>query len=175
MNQAHVLSQDSITLRPIELSDTDYIVKWRNSDFVKQRMINKELSKEMHVNWFRTKVMTGDVVQFIIEFDNNPVGTVFLKDIDRNNQNAEFGIFIGEKTATNKGIGAVAAKRIISLGFSELKLHKIFLRVLADNQAAIKCYEKAGFSYEGTAKEMVYLDGSYVDVVFMSIICGQSA
>lgn len=50
-------------------------------------------------------------------------------------------------------------------------LHKIFLRVFSNNISAIKAYEKAGFIYEGTAKEDILLpDGTYQDIVFMSII-----
>lgn len=37
---------------------------------------------------------------------------------------------------------------------------------------AIKCYEDAGFGYEGTAKEMVRLNGIYHNIVFMSKIAG---
>ncbi len=50
-------------------------------------------------------------------------------------------------------------------------LHKIFLRVFSNNLAGIKAYEKAGFTYEGTAKEDILLpNGNYQDIIFMSII-----
>lgn len=50
-------------------------------------------------------------------------------------------------------------------------LHKIFLRVFSNNISAIKAYEKAGFVYEGKAKDDILLpDGKYQDINFMSII-----
>lgn len=161
---------DKVKLRAISEADTALMVKWRNCDAVKSRFIRREFTAEMHQNWLKTMVFTGKVAQFIIELDDKPVGSVFLRDIDKENGSAEFGIFIGEDSARGVGCGTEAAKLIIEYGFNELNLHRIFLRVLSDNEPAIKSYKKVGFSYEGRARDMVFLDGKYVDVVFMSII-----
>ena len=97
--------------------------------------------------------------------------TLEENDIDTNNKKAEFGIFIGEDLARGKGIGTESTILTIKYGFEELKLHKIFLRVFANNYSAIKAYEKAGFIYEGTAKDDIMLpNGEFQDIVFMSII-----
>ena len=98
------------------------------------------------------------------------MGSVFLRDIDYQNKKAEYGIFIGEDTARGKGIGTEAAKSIVQYGFAELKLHKIFLRVLADNKGAIKSYENAGFVQEAYLKDEVLLNGEYRDIVLMAVI-----
>ena len=37
----------------------------------------------------------------------------------------------------------------LSYAFGEMKLSRIYLRVASTNQAAIRCYEKAGFKKEG--------------------------
>ena len=49
-----------------------------------------------------------------------------------------------------------------------LHLHRISLRVLAENAAARRSYEKAGFVQEGVFRDMELLDGAYRDVVFMA-------
>ena len=127
---------------------------------------------EGHTNWLENVVKTGRAAQFIIyEKDENvPVGSVFLRDIDYQNKKAEYGIFIGEDTARGKGMGTEAAKSIVQYGFTELKLHKIFLRVLADNKGAIKSYENAGFVQEAYLKDEVLLNGEYRDIVLMAVI-----
>ena len=48
--------------------------------------------------------------------------------------------------------------------------HKIFLRAFADNQAAIRSYEKAGFVQEGYFKDEVRIDGRFRDLVFMAVL-----
>lgn len=164
----------NIQLRKINIEDTDNIIKWRNNPNVKKNFcLQKDLTREEHLNWFNNKILTGEVVQFII-IDNDldiPVGSTYLRDIDTNNKKAEFGIFIGEDLARGKGIGTESTILTIKYGFEELKLHKIFLRVFANNYSAIKAYEKAGFIYEGTAKDDIMLpNGEFQDIVFMSII-----
>lgn len=162
-----------VKLKPIDESDTANIVKWRNSESVRENFLYRDLfTVESHTNWLRNMVWTGKAAQFII-YDNGTgqaVGSVFLRDIDELNKKAEFGIFIGEESARGKGIGTEAAKLILKYGFQTLKLHKIFLRVLAENENAVKSYRKAGFVQEAYLKDEVILDGMYKDIILMAII-----
>lgn len=172
-----IIKSQRLVLRPITENDTDLIVCWRNKDFVKNNFLyREELTEEIHNNWLETKVKTGNVIQFIIEFEgeNNiiPVGSVYLRDIDYANSCAEFGIFIGDKKALGKGIGTETAKLILDFAHNQLGLHRIFLRLLADNTAAYKSYRKAGFVMEGIFRDMKKIDGKYMDVMFMSSIQG---
>lgn len=164
--------KNNVILRKITKEDTDNIVKWRNAPEVKKNFcIQDDMTREIHLNWFKNKIETGEVEQFIIidRTTNLPVGSTYLRDIDMKNMKAEFGIFIGENSARNKGIGTDATSLIVQYGFKELNLNKIFLRVFANNLGAIKAYEKAGFEYEGTAKEDIRLpSGEYQDIIFMS-------
>lgn len=166
--------KDEISIRKITIEDTDNILKWRNHPSVKKNFcLQEDLTKETHLNWFHNKILTREVEQFIIieEASNTPVGSIYLRDIDLKNSKAEFGIFIGEESARGKGYGTVATKLILKYGFETLGLHKIYLRVFTNNLSAIRAYEKAGFTYEGTAKDDIRLpNGSYQDITFMSII-----
>ena len=63
-----VLYGTKIKLRPITFYDTENILRWRNSSFVKQNFIFRDdLTAEMHISWLKNKVDTGQVVQYIIE------------------------------------------------------------------------------------------------------------
>ena len=164
----------NISLRDIKIEDTEKIVKWKNNENVKKNFcIQDDLTPEVHMNWFNTKILTGQVKQFIIKDEEQgiEVGSTYLRDIDNKNKKAEFGIFIGEDVARGKGIGTKSVELTVEYAFKELNLHKVFLRVFSNNISAIKAYEKAGFKYEGTAKDDIILpNGEYQDVIFMSII-----
>ena len=99
-----------------------------------------------------------------------PVGSVYIRDIDRNHNKAEYGIFIGEESARGKGIGSQTAVLMIQYCFEQLKLHRLFLRVFAENKQAICSYEKAGFVQEAYLKDDVRIQGEYRDIVYMGII-----
>ena len=130
-----------IYLRLMDYEDTDRIVSWRNSDAVRKNFIYQELfTRESHENWIRTRVETGDVVQMIIcELGTDkPLGSVYIRDIDRLHKKAEYGLFIGEPSARGRGLGTAAAKLMLRYCFEEEGLHRVYLRALAGNEQAIR-------------------------------------
>ncbi len=162
-----------IVLRPLDESDTELIVNWRNSSFVRNHFIFREdLTKDKHKKWIEEEIKSGRVVQYIIEKKESrkPIGSVYLRDINRKYLSAEYGIFIGEAEEKNKGFGTEAATIVLQIAFNSLGLHRVFLRVFQDNIRAIKSYEKAGFILEGVARDMVFIDGHFRNIVFMSAI-----
>ncbi len=164
---------ENLVLRSITSEDTDLILKWRNNENVKKYFIDqRELRKEDHMRWLKTKAETGSVVQFIITQKENgrAVGTVFLKDIDYQNRKAEYGVFLGEEDFIGKGIGTAVAGRMISYAFQELKLHKVYLRVFEDNLRAVACYEKAGFQKEALLKDDVLIHNEFRNIIIMGIL-----
>ena len=56
-----------VRLVPIQHSDTNLIVKWRNNPRVRNCFVFQEqFTVEMHENWLNTKVDSGEVIQFIV-------------------------------------------------------------------------------------------------------------
>ena len=173
MNKQYIDENVGIYLRLMTMEDTDNIVAWRNSDGVRKNFIYQELfTRESHENWIRTKVNTGQVVQMIIcdLATDTPLGSVYIRDIDRQHNKAEYGIFIGEASARGRGIGTAAAKLMLRYCFEEEGLHRIYLRALSGNDQAVRSYEKAGFVKEAVLKDDVRIDGKYCDIIWMAVI-----
>lgn len=171
--EKYINEQVGIYLREMTYDDTEDIIRWRNSEGVRKNFIYQGLfTKESHENWIKTMVETGKVVQMMIceTATNKPVGSVYVRDIDRTHNKGEYGIFIGEEAARGKGYGTAAAKLMIKYCFEELRLHRLFLRVYADNNQAIRSYEKGGFVKEAYLRDDVFVDGRYRDIVLMGII-----
>lgn len=140
----------NVRLRKITLQDTSNIVKWRNSEYVRKNLFTQDdLTEEMHINWFHSKVETGLCAQYIIVVEDNDelheIGTTFLKGINKEKKEGEFGIFIGEDAYRGKHLSSMATKEIIKIGFQELGLNRIWLSVFEDNLPAIKSYKNVGF------------------------------
>ena len=136
------------SLRVMEKEDTDRIVGWRNQDFVRRCFIyQKDFTREGHENWIRTMIDTGLAVQFIICIGQRPVGSVYLRDIDRTHQKAEYGIFVGERDAWGQGAGTWAAGEMIRYAF-----------------------EEEGLVKEAYLRDEVFLEGKYKDVIYMAVI-----
>ena len=153
------------------MEDTDLIVKWRNNERVRNNFVFKEVfTKELHENWFKTKIMTGLVEQFIIcenDNDNKPVGSVYFRDIDKEEKSAEYGIFIGEDDAIRKGYGNETAVLALTYAKETIGLKKVFLKAFAYNEVAIKSYSNAGFVKTKDLAQVECSDGQKSDMILM--------
>ena len=170
-----ILNKDGfrVILRTISQEDTENIIRWRNNEEVRKWFIDRRLfTKENHEYWLKEFVEKNKVYQFIINVPEvgKDIGSVYLRDIDEENRKAQFGIFIGENQYRSAGYGQQAAQLILKFGFDNLKLHKIWLKVLSDNKVAKSSYERAGFVQEGCFKDDIFVDGIYHDVIYMSCI-----
>ena len=167
---------DGIRLRAIEESDIPRFVEWLNDPEVyKHLRMMYPLGTDMEQAWFaRLKDRDPATRPMGIEIQH-PEGWVFIGNVGFNsidwiNRSGELGIFIGEKQYWSQGYGKKAMRLIVQFGFESLNLHRIMLRVHANNPRAIRSYEAVGFVHEGKLRDDLFQDGQYFDVLLMSIL-----
>ncbi|MFP4185418.1 MAG: GNAT family N-acetyltransferase [Thermoplasmata archaeon] len=110
-----------------------------------------------------------DQVHLLISSEGKKLGLISLFDIDRDDGNAELGIWI-MPSEQGKGYGTEACKVIIDYGFRELRLHRIYARVYEHNSASFNMFEKLGFEKEGIWREHGFVDGEYEDMHLLGIL-----
>lgn len=135
---------ETVTLRPITPSDTDDIVRWRNSDAVRlnmhdQRMINTE----QHRDYYKKQILTGKTVLYIILADRLAIGTVYYKFL--NKEQVELGIFIGETEYIGKGYGCVSFEKLLQNTHNNVEIKQLLVKVSNSNIRAINLYSSFGF------------------------------
>ena len=166
---------EKVRLRPIERDDLPRYVEWFADPEVRRYLaLYLPFSLAQEERWFENLLerleRREDVVLAIETAEGVHIGNVGLHRIDWRNRNAELGIAIGERSYWNQGYGTDAIRTLLSLAFREMNLHRVFLRVDADNARGIRCYEKAGFRREGVLREAVFKEGAYHDQYIMSIL-----
>jgi len=164
-----------VRLRPIEREDLPRFVEWFSDPEVRRHLlVYLPFSLAQEERWFeglQERLQRQEEVLLAIETaDGVHIGNVGLYAIDWKNRNAELGIAIGEKACWGQGYGADAIRTLLGLAFREMNLHRVFLRVDADNVRGIHCYEKDGFRREGTLREVVFREGTYHDQYIMGIL-----
>jgi diamine N-acetyltransferase len=162
-----------VRLRAIERDDIPRFVKWFNDPEVRQHLsMYRPLSLAQEEKWFErhAELDPPDHVFAIETLAGVHIGNVGLHDINWKDRSAELGIVIGEKDHWSQGYGTASILVLLGYAFRELNLHRVFLRVDADNPRAIRCYEKCGFRREGTYRDAVFTNGKYKDQHTMSIL-----
>ncbi|MFD7022064.1 GNAT family N-acetyltransferase [Promicromonospora sukumoe] len=98
-----------------------------------------------------------------------PVGMTSLL-IDDRYRTAEFFIYIGEPDHRGHGTGTTATTMALDWAFHVTALRCVYLEVLANNTAAIRAYEKAGFRTVGTRRRTGSWLGQPADEVIMDAV-----
>ena len=92
-----------------------------------------------------------------------------LTGLDGPHRRAEWNWLIGDAESRGRGVGRAAQVLGLDKAFHELRLHKVFAEVLADNDAALKAQAGAGFRREGYLPQHVLMDGKPRDVVLLGM------
>jgi len=169
-----VLKGKLVNLRPLSIKDAPNFCRWFEDEevtmFISLRGRGAPSLKQ-EKEWIKKNQRSKDNAYFCIDTkEHEHIGSVSLMKIDLINKNAEFGISIGHKKYWGQGMGTEATRLMLNYGFKKLKLHRIYLRVIAYNFRAQRTYEKCGFIREGIQRQQVCFDGNWHDMVLMGIL-----
>ena len=162
-------------LRPVEREDLPRYVRWFGDPEVRRHLLAYlPFSLAQEERWYEgllDRLESGhDVLLAVDTAEGVHIGNIGLHDIDWKNRSAELGIVIGDKEYWGQGFGTDAVRTMLRVAFEEMNLHRVCLRVDADNARAIRCYEKCGFETEGVLRDATFREGQYHDMHLMSIL-----
>jgi RimJ/RimL family protein N-acetyltransferase len=166
---------EKVQLRAVERDDLPRFVEWFSDSEVRRYLgMYLPFSLAQEERWFEhllERIEQQKVVMLTIETsDGAHIGNISLFDINWKERHAELGITIGDKDFWGQGYGTDAVRTMLRVAFGDMNLHRVFLRVHADNARGIQCYKNVGFQKEGTLRESVFRGGTYHDMHVMSIL-----
>ena len=107
----------------------------------------------------------GRAYDFAIRKPESPdqhVGNISIWPTSRRERAGEVGYWIASADAGN-GIATEAATAILAVGFEEMALHRVTLRIAVGNVASERVAEKLGFVHEGLLRKEVMVAGEWLD------------
>jgi len=113
---------------------------------------------------------TQTAFRFVIEGEGKGMGSCALFHPDTTGQTCELGIGIGDRDYWARGCGRESIRLLLEYAFRYLNYRKVWLRVHATNERAIRAYRACGFVEEGRQRAQVWSNGAYDDLVLMGIL-----
>jgi len=105
-----------------------------------------------------------------LDAQGQPVGHIELGLIDYKNATAAVCRVLVFAPVRRRGVCTTMIDRLLEVGFGQMGLRRIELRVYAFNTPAIHCYERAGFLREGLLRRAQQVGDEVWDLVVMAIL-----
>ncbi len=135
------------------------------------------ITKESHLSFYRTNVLTGKYKQFIVErvdeefgLASYPIATVYLKDIDDENKRCELCLFTSDDIEWGADGQKIAIKMMLDKAFIDYGMHKVYSYVFPKFADEVNLLLGAGFAIEAVLKEESFSDNAWEDVVRLAAI-----
>lgn len=150
-----------IHLRKLELKDAPLMLEWMQDPSI--ACFFRFDAQSMTVSDCEEFILCADndtnsKHYAIVNEDDEYLGTISLKNIDYQKQEAEYAISTRKK-AHGTGVAMAATKEILRIAFEELGLKRVYLNVLAENKRANGFYRKAGFWFDYSEENAIEING----------------
>jgi len=159
-----------VSLRPVQRSDAEELAAVDVETLTLTGTQRTFGAAELD-HWYATRGEQDDRIDWAI-IENATAswaGEAVLNDLDINNRSCSFRILLQGPRFYGRGLGSEATRLAVEHAFS-VGVHRVELEVYAFNPRARRVYEKVGFRLEGTKRDALYWNGSWVDAHIMSIL-----
>ncbi|MHA1744153.1 MAG: UDP-4-amino-4,6-dideoxy-N-acetyl-beta-L-altrosamine N-acetyltransferase [Candidatus Heimdallarchaeota archaeon] len=143
------------------------VLRWRNNPRIRKWMYNShKISWDEHLEFIKSLKRQNYKFYFLVKWEKEYLGVVYLTRVDWKNKNAYLGIYVAPEKV---GMGKLLGKALLKLVFEFLHLHTLKLEVIKNNFKAITLYKKLGFKKEGELREFVIRNGRWKNVIVMGM------
>ncbi|HXU24933.1 MAG TPA: GNAT family protein [Tepidiformaceae bacterium] len=169
-----MLKGEKAVLRALHPEDIDRYVEFRN-DVELELLASGEPplprpKESLRVAIDQHLANPGSDVWFAIETQSDFLGHCQLTNVDQFARSCELTIAIGNRDYQNRGFGRDAIKLLTKYAFRLLNMNRVWVRVPASNQRALRCFTACGFAEEGRLRQHIWRDGSYDDIVHLAVL-----
>jgi RimJ/RimL family protein N-acetyltransferase len=174
-----MIAGEHIILRAFERDDAERCYRWMNDPNIVRTLRSRyPIAFQNEIEWLERAMhvsVPDSERHFAIERkdDRTHIGNASIHEIEWVSRTASFGLFIGEPSAWNRGFGSDAIRTLVRFAFDEMNLRKLRIGVFEYNERAKHVLEAQGFVQEGRLRQEFYREGTYHDIVILSIFRGE--
>tara|TARA_B110000444_G_scaffold187943_1_gene177268 strand:- start:666 stop:1142 length:477 start_codon:yes stop_codon:yes gene_type:complete len=152
-----MLKSDKILLRPLQLSDLDFLFEIENNKenwkFGSEEVTFTKDDLRSYIRNATEDISVSKQFRFVIDLENTPIGFIDLFDYTANS--AGVGLIIA-KNFRRRGFSKEVLKLLIDYATNILKIEKLHCNIQEDNFASINIFTSLGFELDENKEETNY-------------------
>ena len=148
--------------------DLQQWLPWASREY--SRAVSQQFVRDSMSAWNEGRAYDFSVRR--VEEPQRHIGNVSIWHTSRQNAVAEVGYWV-RSDETRRGVCTEAVAQVLQIGFEDLGLHRITLRIAVGNRASERVAEKLGFLQEGTLRDDVKIGTRWVDHTIWGLLAGE--
>ena len=163
-----------VLLRPVDPADAAGLAAI-DDEALRLTGTQRKASMKKLRRWYATRADHADRLDLSIvdRASGQWAGEVVLNNLDRANRSCGFRIMLGGAEFRDRGLGTEASRLVLAHAFEVVGIHRVELQVYAFNPRAKHVYDKLGFRYEGTRRQVLRWDGHWIDSHVMAMLASE--
>lgn len=159
-----IISRFGVELVRITEKHIELVRQKRNTPSIRDFMEYREyITEDMQQKWFHSLSFTDDFY-FVIKSNKEQVGLIHTSSIDWDKKEGHSGLFVWNEKLLGTHIPVLASLNMVDFFFCFTHLDRIYAKVMASNEVAVRYNEKLGFKLlpgqEGKAFQQYVLEKS---------------
>lgn len=172
--EADLLQTERLQLRPVQLTDSAFILKGLSDTrvtafYAVHYNTPEEVQEQMAFYMNLREEGTGIWWVFSLKGSDELIGACGLSSLEREHRKAEIGFWL-LPDYWGKGYIPEAAQAVIKYSFEHLNLNRIEAIVEGGNTASEKVLRKIGFKFEGRLREREIKRDRFIDLLYYSLL-----
>lgn len=157
-----------VVLRVATEDDVAELVRIRSTPEVRARWRGEDLAADT-----REAIADEDLTYYVIEVDGRVAGGIqWSPEDDPDYRHASIDIFV-DPAVHGRGVGTDAVRTLAAHLVDDEGFHRLVIDPAADNEAAIRCYEKVGFRRVGIMRQYERGDDGWHDGLLMDLLADE--
>ena len=166
-----VIEGKLVRLRPPKPEDAAVMITWFEDLEVTRFIMRRNPPSIGEENTFLENLAKDpNAIQWVVEFQGQPVGTTAIAQIDWKNGSGMTGTIIGDKAVWGKGLARELMQIRATFAFTHLPLRKLKSGYIDGNVASARAQAAAGYREIGRWHHDQFVEGEWRDLVLTELM-----
>ena len=160
-----------VALKRLTENELELLMNWRMREDISATMLTSvNLTLEGQYKWFKRIDNDESQIRWVIYYDDMPIGSMYITDIDYSNKRCESGWFIAEQKHRSLKLAKDLQQNVYDYAFDILKMNRIYGYVINSNTHLLNFLVRVcGLNSEGVLQQHVYKDGEFRDIAVVGL------